>query len=319
MSTVNPNEGVAGSGQTVGGIIAPAFINSDDPDAPAQIERAANHLKDFEQFLFLQNEEGTDGATMEATDLPGEYILTTDDGQQFSVINTDEVELDPEAPLELEEGQPNLIIGGTQGIHVQGSDEDNKIFGNQGDNVIHGGAGNDILGGGGGNNVLDGGEGNDLLIGGSGNDVLTGGAGADRFDFTPRQVPKENPDPDGEPQTPYRFGDSTITDFGADGDDDTLILGDFNNDGVFDSQDFTIANHQSEDGSSGALITFIGPDGSVGSVFLKGVDANQLNVSFEGVKGQVKLLSESGPDADTQSASLRADSDEDDDLFFTVM
>jgi hypothetical protein len=326
MSTVNPNQGIGGSDSTVGDVIAPIPENPDNPDDPELIRASEDQLLDFQQFLYLQNDEGLDGSTMEATDRPGEYVMTTGDGQQFTVINTDEIPVDPEnppdpeIPLVIGEGAPNLILGGTQDVNVEGSDEDNTIFGNLGNNAIHGGLGQDALGGGAGDDALDGGEGGDTLTGGAGNDQLTGGQGADTFLY-PQELPPEETEEDlGAPDpTPYDYGQDTITDFGADGDDDTLILGDFNNDGVFDSQDYTIENHQTEDGSQGALITFIGPDGSQGSVFLTGVDANQLNVTNDETQGLVGLRQNQNSLADQPSESPDQGDDADDDLFFTVV
>lgn len=295
MSTIDPNQGVSGSDKTTGDI-----LGGENPENP-QFE---DQLLDFNQFLFFQNEEGLDGSTMEATDTLGEYLLKTQDGQEFKVINTDEVDLDPEISIEMtEDDNANLVLGGTKAINVQGSDEDNKIMGNLGNNIIDGGQGDDLLGGGAGDDVLLGGEGNDELMGGEGNDQLKGGEGGDKFAY-PRDIP---PSEEEGPES-YSYGNDVISDFGL--GDDTLLLGDFNGDGVFDSKDYTIENTE-----GGALVTFIGADGSRGSVLLQGVDANQLNfnVNAEGDIGQVTLSGNTAPTiADLEPL-------DDDETFFTIM
>lgn len=297
MSTIDPNEGISGSDKTTGEVIGSSEDN-------LQFE---NQVLDFNQFLFFQNDQGFDGSTMEATDTPGEYLLTTEDGQQFKVINTDEVDLDPEVPLKItEDDNPNLVLGGDQDINVRGLDQDNQIMGNLGDNKIAGGKGDDLLGGGAGDDTLWGGEGDDQLLGGEGDDRLTGGAGADTFGY-----PRNAPPGEEEAQEGYSYGDDVIRDFGT--GDDTLILGDFNGDGAFDSNDYTIENTE-----GGALITFIGEDGSLGSVLLKGVDASQLNINAQDVTGQITLSGNAAQTAATDQAPENPE-DDDDDTFFTIV
>ncbi|MBK8536767.1 MAG: hypothetical protein IPL59_17660 [Candidatus Competibacteraceae bacterium] len=114
--------------------------------------------------------------------------------------------------------------------------------------------------------MLLGGSGNDHLIGGAGNDQLSGGAGNDIFDY-----PSDDPN-DETANDNQSYGNDTVSDFGQ--GNDTLTLGDFNGDGVFDSNDYVITNTP-----NGALITFNGADGSRGSVLLQGVSAEQLQVS----------------------------------------
>jgi VCBS repeat-containing protein len=69
--------------------------------------------------------------------------------------------------------------------------------GTDGNDRLAGGNGSDVLDGGNGSDVLIGGNGPDVLIGGRGNDILTGGSGPDTFVFN------------------AKFGQDTITDFGA--------------------------------------------------------------------------------------------------------
>lgn len=81
MSTINPNQGIIGSDQTIGQVM----VGSEDNP------QFSNQLLDLDQFLFLQNKGGLDGSNMAATGTPGEYLLRTQDGQSFKVINTAEV------------------------------------------------------------------------------------------------------------------------------------------------------------------------------------------------------------------------------------
>jgi Ca2+-binding RTX toxin-like protein len=85
-----------------------------------------------------------------------------------------------------------------------GTSGNDSFKGGSGNDTISGGAGSDTLWGGGGNDVIDGGAGNDWLSGQGGNNVLTGGAGIDTFKFA------------------INIGNDTVTDFGANGDADTL-------------------------------------------------------------------------------------------------
>jgi Ca2+-binding RTX toxin-like protein len=89
----------------------------------------------------------------------------------------------------------NLILTGKGGTTGYGNELDNQIAGNQGANILDGGAGND---------TIYGGAGNDTIVGRTGNDVLTGGAGDDTFWFQKGD------------------GKDVITDFGANGDHDSL-------------------------------------------------------------------------------------------------
>jgi Ca2+-binding RTX toxin-like protein len=282
MSTIDPNQGIPGSDKTAGEVIG----GSDDN------QESQNHVLDFNEFLFFNNPGAEGGSTMEATDIPGEYLLTTGDGQQYKVINTDEVDLSPGATLVVDDDNPNLMLGGVKDINVQGSDQDNQIMGNLGNNEIDGGAGDDVLGGGGGDDTLSGGEGSDSLLGGGGDDLLTGGGGDDAFVFNNQEGSS--------------YGDDVITDFGQ--GNDTLILGDFNGDGVFDNNDYTIENTE-----GGALITFVGPDGSLGSVLLQGVDANQLNIN-----GDAGLVTLGGDNAQVADQDSEQPDDDDDDSLFTI-
>lgn len=295
MSTINPNQGIVGSDKTAGDVLGG---DSGNP-------QFSNQILDFNQFLFFQDGQESDSPAMAATGIPGEYLLTTQDGQEFKVINTDEANLDPETTIALtEDDNPNLILGGITDVNVQGSDADNKIMGNLGNNAIDGGGGDDLLGGGAGDDTLSGGEGNDELIGGAGNDQLEGGAGADTFAYSQDVPPSE------ERQEDYSYGDDVISDFGQ--GDDTLILGDFNGDGAFDSNDYVIENTE-----NGALITFVGTDGSRGSVLLQGVSAEQLNVAG-GETGQITLSDGSAPSA-MEHIPEQLDDDDDDDNFFTIV
>ncbi len=296
MSTIDPNQGIIGSDKTAGDVLG------GDPGNP----QFSNQILDFNQFLFFQDGQELDSPAMSATGIPGEYLLTTQDGQAFKVINTDEVNLDLETPIALnEDDNPNLILGGIKDVNVQGSDADNKIMGNLGNNVIDGGGGDDLLGGGAGDDTLTGGEGNDELIGGAGNDQLEGGAGDDTFAY-----PQDVPPGEEEGQEDYSYGDDVIRDFGQ--GDDTLILGDFNGDGIFDSNDYVVENTE-----NGALITFMGTDGSRGSVLLQGVSAEQLTV-VGGETGQI-TLSDSSASSAMEHIPEQLDDNDDDDNFFTIV
>jgi len=300
VSTINPNQGIIGSDQTIGQVMVGSENNP----------QFNNQLLDLDQFLFFQNEGGLDGSNMAATGTPGEYLLRTQDGQSFKVINTAEIDLDASKPIMVDStDNPNLMLGGSKDIDITGSDVDNKIMGNLGDNTIDGGKGNDLMGGGAGDDHLLGGEGNDQLIGGEGNDQLIGGEGDDVFAY-PHEVP-----PGEEPDQNYNYGDDVIGDFGTGAD--TLILGDFNGDGLFDSKDYRV-----EGTDGGALITFIGADGvSRGSVLLQGVDANQLNFITQGDVGAVTLSDTADSLAANQLPEMPEDDDDDDvdDTFFTIV
>ncbi|MDP3594712.1 MAG: right-handed parallel beta-helix repeat-containing protein [Phenylobacterium sp.] len=87
-----------------------------------------------------------------------------------------------------------LVKGGFTGT---GNELDNKIIGNVGDNILNGMAGND---------TIDGGAGNDQIGGGAGDDVLAGGLGNDNFFFE------------------RGSGRDVVTDFGANGDHDTIDI-----------------------------------------------------------------------------------------------
>ncbi|MBK8538381.1 MAG: hypothetical protein IPL59_26860 [Candidatus Competibacteraceae bacterium] len=115
------------------------------------------------------------------------------------------------------------------------------------------------------NDVLLGGSGNDHLIGGAGNDQLSGGAGNDIFDY-----PSDDPN-DETANDNQSYGNDTVSDFGA--GNDTLTLGDFNGDGVFDSNDYVIEY------AEWRADYFNGADGGRGGVLLQGVSAEQLQVS----------------------------------------
>lgn len=100
----------------------------------------------------------------------------------------------------LSDNVENLILTGKGGTTGKGNDLNNVITGNIGANIVDGGAGDDTIYGGGGA---------DTVVGRAGNDLLTGGAGNDTFWF-------ERGD-----------GKDVITDFGANGDHDSLDLSSF--------------------------------------------------------------------------------------------
>ena len=86
-----------------------------------------------------------------------------------------------------------LTLTGTGALTGTGNGGDNVLTGNAGANLLFGFGGDDVLDGGAGNDRLDGGKdddtlnggaGDDVLIGGQGRDWLTGGAGKDLFTFT---------------------------------------------------------------------------------------------------------------------------------------
>ena len=78
----------------------------------------------------------------------------------------------------------NTIVANTVSSTLEGRGGNDMLIGQQGNDSLHGDDGNDRLVGGRGNDSLFGGEGDDQLTGGLGRDVLTGGLGADRFIFT---------------------------------------------------------------------------------------------------------------------------------------
>ncbi|MES3026271.1 MAG: right-handed parallel beta-helix repeat-containing protein [Pseudomonadota bacterium] len=94
----------------------------------------------------------------------------------------------------------NLVLTLKGGDTGEGNNMDNKITGNVGANILNGYGGNDTINGGGGN---------DSLGGHAGNDVLTGGAGNDMFHFMPGG------------------GKDIVTDFGANGDQDTIDISNY--------------------------------------------------------------------------------------------
>jgi Ca2+-binding RTX toxin-like protein len=100
------------------------------------------------------------------------------------------------APCEIQEGDDDIVFGGTGDDQIWGQGGDDWISGGDGLDFIIGGRGSDMLiGGAGGDNlfaeglfgdsspsdrdVLDGGDGNDSLISVAGDDLLFGGAGDD--------------------------------------------------------------------------------------------------------------------------------------------
>jgi hypothetical protein len=97
----------------------------------------------------------------------------------------------------LSDNVENLILTGKGGTTGKGNDLNNVVTGNIGHNIVDGGAGDD---------TVNGGDGADTVVGRTGSDVLTGGAGDDTFWF-------ERGD-----------GKDVITDFGANGDHDSLDL-----------------------------------------------------------------------------------------------
>lgn len=97
----------------------------------------------------------------------------------------------------LSDNVENLILTGKGGATGKGNDLDNVLIGNIGANILDGDDGNDTIFGGGGA---------DTIVGRAGNDLLTGGAGDDTFWFQPGD------------------GKDVISDFGVNGDHDSLDL-----------------------------------------------------------------------------------------------
>lgn len=92
----------------------------------------------------------------------------------------------------LSDNVENGIIGGSEGLWLQGNELANELTGNSGANELRGWGGNDVIRGGGGDDEiwestgddwLSGGDGNDWIYGAQGTDTLTGGTGDDTFFF----------------------------------------------------------------------------------------------------------------------------------------
>ncbi len=142
----------------------------------------------------------------------------------------------------LSDNVENLTITGSGGASGTGNALDNVINGNGGANRLDGGAGND---------TINGGAGNDIIWGKAGNDLLTGGTGADQFRFEAGS------------------GRDVITDFGANGDRDSLDFSAYGKAG---------AKVALVDAGSDLIVVF--DDQS--SVLLKGVQIDELSFTGSG-------------------------------------
>ena len=72
-----------------------------------------------------------------------------------------------------------LVLAGTTGCSITGTDADDTIYGTAGDDVICALNGNDIVYGRGGTDIIIGGGDDDIIYGGPGDDLMSGGAGDD--------------------------------------------------------------------------------------------------------------------------------------------
>ncbi|NJM11273.1 MAG: hypothetical protein HC889_04735 [Synechococcaceae cyanobacterium SM1_2_3] len=160
MATIDPNEVIPGTDETVGGVLGVE-------DNPEQ----AQAFTDFIQSISSSGET----TTLQSTETPGIFTMPLPNGGAARVIDTNTASIDLTQPFTVNPGEP-LILGGSADVSVVGSDGDDAILGNAGSNTFFGSAGNDTIGGGAGDDVFDfsGGLGNATITDFSGGDVLLG-------------------------------------------------------------------------------------------------------------------------------------------------
>jgi Ca2+-binding RTX toxin-like protein len=164
MATIDPNQGIPGTDQTVGEVLGSANLEQ------------AQAFTDFIQTISPSGET----TTLQPTGTVGVFTMQISEGVTARVIDTDSASIDLTQPITINTDGGTLILGGSADVSVVGSDGDDAILGNVGSNTFFGSAGNDTIGGGAGDDIFDfssaipGGFGNNTITDFSGGDVLLG-------------------------------------------------------------------------------------------------------------------------------------------------
>ncbi len=193
--------------------------------------------------------------TFPALGIFGDEITINGNGGEDSITVTAAVNVN----LVLNGGDGNDHIdatANTEGVIINGGDDNDVILGSAGDDVISGGIGNDIITGNGGADIQFGDAGDDRFIwnNGDGPDDNTGGADEDTFEFN-----------------------------GADGADDVLILGPGMGDGSLVGADFNLQRTApTAFFIEGATIENVELNGLAGDDDITVAPSTTLNVSVDG-------------------------------------